>query len=691
VEKIPHCIRDELTMAKTNIRSKIRWGIFGIFALLVISIIFVVPTQFNKAVDAINNTVHLGIPRVPESPFRLGLDLQGGAHLVYSADVNNIPDAERSVAVEGVRDVIERRVNAMGVGESQVQTNKVNDEYRLIIELPGIEDINEAITMIGETPILEFKVQNDEPARDLTQEEEQELKDYNADAKKRAENILKDIENPEDFSTRASEVSEDTTNKNNGGYVGFIPMNSNYPELYDWAKNAQDGDISNTLIESHDGFNILRRDGQRDGQKQVDVSHILICYLGSKSCDNPQYNKEEALAKAQEIYNQANADNFSSLAVEFSTDPTVSQNNGDLGFISQGQTVEAFEQAAFGAETGQIVGPVQTEFGYHIIYKKEERTTIDYELSRIFVATKSAEDIVPPQNEWKNSPLSGKHLERSEVVTDTQTSEVQVALNLNSEGKDLFAQITQEQLQKPVAIFLDGNIISAPVVQTVITDGRAVIRGGFSLAEARLLSQRLNAGALPVSIDLISQQTVGASLGAESLRASLYAGVVGVLLVMLFMLLYYRLPGLLSVIALSVYIALTLALFKLIGVTLTLAGIAGFILSIGMAVDANVLIFERLKEELRDGKSLKAAVEEGFNRAWTSIRDGNVSTLITCALLIWFGSSFVQGFAITLGIGVGLSMFSAITITRVMLRFVVPWFKTRDGGILFRGSHVSKK
>lgn len=237
---------------------------------------------------------------------------------------------------------------------------------------------------------------------------------------------------------------------------------------------------------------------------------------------------------------------------------------------------------------------------------------------------------------------------------------------------------------EPIAIFLDGSPISVPTVQTEITDGRAIISGNFNIQEARLLSQRLNAGALPVPINLVSQQSVGATLGAETLAKSVKAGAVAIVLVMIFMLIYYRLPGLLSIISLSLYIALTLALFKIIGVTMTLAGIGGFVLSIGMAVDANVLIFERLKEELRGGKSLKAAVEEGFLRAWTSIRDGNISTLITCALLIWFGSSFVQGFAMTLAIGILISMFTAITITRLMLRFVVPWFGRR-GNPLFRG------
>ncbi|MBD3311165.1 MAG: protein translocase subunit SecD [Candidatus Magasanikbacteria bacterium] len=297
----------------------------------------------------------------------------------------------------------------------------------------------------------------------------------------------------------------------------------------------------------------------------------------------------------------------------------------------------------------------------------------------------TAADILPPDDPWKNTGLSGKQLEKAEVVSDPQTGAIQVSLLFDEEGKDLFKELTERNISKPIAIFLDGAPISIPTVNSVIPDGRAVIQGNFNLSEAQLLAQRLNAGALPVPVELIAQQSIGASLGAESLQKSLKAGIVGLILVMLFMLIYYRLPGLVSVFSLTLYITLTLAIFKLIGVTLTLAGIAGFILSIGMAVDANVLIFERLKEELKEGKSLKAAVEEGFLRAWTSIRDGNISTLITCVLLIWFGSSFVQGFAVTLAIGILISMFSAITVTRVILRFVVPWFKP-EGGFMFLGS-----
>jgi len=669
---------------KSNLRSKVRWGIVGILALMLIAGFFDAPGYVNKGISKINDVVHLGLPQVPDKEFRLGLDLQGGAHLVYQADVSGIEGDDRGISVEGVRDVIERRVNGMGVGEPVVQTNMVGEDYRIIVELPGVTDISQAIRMIGETPILEFKEENDIPPRELTEEERQQLDEYNTDAEKRANEVLQKINSGEDFVTVVKEYSEDERSKNNDGYMSFLPKVSPYPELYEWAGSVSEGTVSN-LVDSVEGYNILKRGAEQAGEQEVTASHILICYLGARNCEAPVYNKEEAEVKAQEIYEQAQASNFAQLATEHSADPGSKDKGGDLGSFPRGMMIPEFEEAVFAAEVGQIVGPVESEFGYHVIYKRAEDSTKEYELWRILVRTKRETDILPPQNQWKLTGLSGKQLERSEVVTNPQTGAVQVSLSFDSEGKKLFKDITTRNVGKPVAIFLDGQPISVPTVNEPIADGRAVISGSFTIQEAQLLSQRLNAGALPVPVELIAQQSVGATLGAKSLQTSLYAGIVGIIIVMIFMLLYYRLPGLLAVIALSLYVAVVLALFKLIGVTLTLAGIAGFILSIGMAVDANVLIFERLKEELKDGKSLKAAVEEGFIRAWTSIRDGNISTLITCVLLIWFGSSFVQGFAVTLAIGILISMFSAISVTRIMLRFVVPWFKP-EANWLFLGT-----
>jgi protein-export membrane protein SecD len=267
--------------------------------------------------------------------------------------------------------------------------------------------------------------------------------------------------------------------------------------------------------------------------------------------------------------------------------------------------------------------------------------------------------------------LSGKNLKRATVIFDPQTGEPTVQLTWNAEGDKLFGDITGANIGKPLGIFLDGQLISAPTVQSKITGGTAVISGNFTLEETKTLARRLNAGALPVPITLITQQTVDATLGSTSLQKSLFAGMIGFLAVVIFMLLAYRLPGLMAALALCVYTALTLGVFKTVGVTMTLAGIAGFILSIGMAVDANVLIFERVKEELRNNRTVGEALSEGFKRAWNSIRDSNISSLITCGILIWFGTSTVRGFALTLAIGILVSMFTAIVVTRNFMRSTI--------------------
>jgi preprotein translocase subunit SecD len=242
-----------------------------------------------------------------------------------------------------------------------------------------------------------------------------------------------------------------------------------------------------------------------------------------------------------------------------------------------------------------------------------------------------------------------------------------IALEFNKEGGELFAELTGGHVGETIAIYLDGSIISAPVVQQEITGGEAVITGVFTPEEARTLVGRLNSGALPVPIELINTQTIGPSLGAGATTAGVQAGLYGFLLVALFLVFWYRLPGLLAVISLAIYSAIMLALFKSLPVTLTAAGIAGFIISLGIAVDANILIFERMKEELSGGRTVYDAAKQGFARAWSSIRDANVSSLISAVILFWFGSPLIKGFALTFGIGVVVSMLSAIIITRVFL------------------------
>ena len=266
--------------------------------------------------------------------------------------------------------------------------------------------------------------------------------------------------------------------------------------------------------------------------------------------------------------------------------------------------------------------------------------------------------------------LTGKQIKRASLDFDQRTGAAQVILSFNEEGTRLFGELTKKNVGKPIAIYLDGQPISIPTVQTEILSGEAVISGNFTIEEAKTLAQRLQAGALPVPIELSAQQSVGPTLGAQSIADSLKAGLIGLALVMLFMLLFYRIPGLIADIALVFYTALAFAIFKLIPVTLSLSGIAGFILSIGMAVDANVLIFERLKEEFALGKPMSQAIEEAFKRSWTSIWDSNVTTLITCLVLYLFTSSLIKGFALTLAIGVLVSMFTAVTVTRTILRLL---------------------
>ncbi|MBI4426465.1 MAG: protein translocase subunit SecD [Candidatus Kerfeldbacteria bacterium] len=501
-----------------------------------------------------------------ELKVHLGLDLQGGTRLVYDADTTRVKTSDREDALQGVRDVIERRVNAFGVSEPVVQTSRVGDRWRVSVELAGVKDVQEAIRQIGETPLLDFR--ETAAAKQLRSETE---------AKARA---------------------------------------------------------------------------------------------------------DEVAAKVR----QATVD-FATVAKEYSDDPGSKNSGGDLGFARRGQFVPAFEQTLFDTlSDGQVSSPpVKTEFGYHLVKRIESRqvqegdqTILEVHGQHILVAIN---DLSNPEG-YALTGLSGKQLRSAAVQFNPNTGEPEVSLQFDDEGTKLFAEITKRNVGKQVAIYLDNAPISVPVVQQEITGGTAVITGDFTIDEAKTLARRLNAGALPVPITLISQQTVGPTLGQDSVTRSLFAGLVGIAVVMLFMIGFYRVPGLLASIALIAYAVMVLAIFKLWPVTLTLAGVAGFILSIGMAVDANILIFERFREELRAGRPLQSALGEGFRRAWLSIRDSNVSSLITAFILAWFGTSIIKGFAITLAIGIIVSMFSAITISRTFLRLTITAWLDRHRGLI---------
>ncbi len=282
---------------------------------------------------------------------------------------------------------------------------------------------------------------------------------------------------------------------------------------------------------------------------------------------------------------------------------------------------------------------------------------------------------------WIKSDLSGRNLKSATATFDSSQNKLQsepiVSISFDGAGKEKFAELTKNNLESRIAIVLDNKIVSAPTVQSEITDGQAIITGQKDISEAQKLAKRLNEGMLPVPANLVAQQNVGATLGTDSLKKSMIAAIVGLIVLTLFMLIYYRFPGFLAVIALAIYGILALALFKLIPVTLSLASIAGFVLSVGMAIDANVLIFERMKEEIRSGKETLQAVKDGFSRAWPSIRDSNLSSIITAAILYYFGTGPVRGFALTLGIGVLVSMFTAITITRTFMLLIAHTKKSK--------------
>ncbi|MDP2641575.1 MAG: protein translocase subunit SecD, partial [Candidatus Yanofskybacteria bacterium] len=418
--------------------------------------LFVFSSEANKGIGAFNERrpgILPALPLLPEKEFSLGLDLQGGLHLVYEADLSQINPLEYNSAMEGLRDVIERRVNLFGVSEPVVQTEGTGDRRRLIVELAGIESTAQAVQMIGQTPYLEFR----EP--------------------------------------------------------------------------------------------------------------------------KPEY---------QEIVER---------------------------------NLRIFE----GREEGEIEDP-----------------------------------FVPTQ-------LSGRYLQKTTLEFGQIASEPIIQLEFNQEGAQLFGEITSRTIGLPLAIFLDGQLLSAPTVQQQISGGSAQITGSFTREEARQIVRDLNAGSLPVPITILSEEHVGATLGNVSFEKSLKAGLGGLVLVGLFMLFFYKLPGLIASLSLLFYLFVVLAIVKFLGLTLTLAGIAGLVLSIGMAVDANILIFSRLREEVRQNNGLPRALEDAFHRAWPSIRDGNVTTLLVAAVLFWIGSSFVQGFALMLSLGIVLSMFSALFVTRAFL------------------------
>ncbi len=644
-------------------------AIFFLFSTLGL-FVYDFPGVWNQVVD------RLAIPqmvKLPERPFRLGLDLQGGTHLIYEADMKQIPETQKGEALEGVRDVIERRVNAFGVSEPIVQTTSTGGTYRVIVELAGVLNVSDAIAQIGETPVLEFKKQGQQLERDLTAEEKADLSARNLAERKQADAVLARALQGEDFDALLAENTIEPQNEQRGILKGVTADEAGSP-FVDSIKTSRlkKGQVNRTIVETSDGFNILRLDDQKI-EKEMKLSHILICFEGKTGCENPISDLDASL-QIQTILKEVTPENFAQIAKEKSNDPSAVTNGGDLGWAMGSRYVDAFRLAAAALVKGEITTTsIETEFGYHIIYKSDERDAVTYDIKRIVLPRSNEFDILPPSSPWVNTELSGKHLQSATVQFDPNTNAPLVSIQFDKEGGDLFGALTTSLVGQPIGIFLDGQVISAPVVQTAIYGGQAVITGNFTIEESKLLAQRLNAGALPVPVNLLSQQRIGPTLGIVSLQQSVTAALYGFLFVAIYMVVVYRFAGFIAVIALFFFASLNLAMYRLFDVTITLAGIAGFVLSLGIAVDANVLIIERFKEELSAGRGYLSALDEAFRRAWNAIRDGNLTTLIAAVVLYWFSSSFIRGFALTLSIGVLLSMFSAITVARVYSMSLLQW------------------
>jgi SecD/SecF fusion protein len=720
-----------------------RFFSWQIVAILVLSLFF----AFYNAPGEIQTKI---FPWTPDSLAKqhvhLGLDLKGGSQLDYKIDLRKVEQKDQKQIIAGVMEVIEKRVNALGVSEPSIYLSKVGSEDHIIVELAEVKDLEEAKKAVGKTIQLEFK----EKKEKADPEEEKKQMDYaNSVLRKTLDGQGKNftVVGQEEQQANPGKVRYDISEEK------FVDDLSG--EIKTAAQNLSAGQVSPKLItvsneyqmgtsgqlEKVSGVYLVKLDDKKEEvryEKELDASHILIAYAGAeKAATEVKRTESQAEKLAQDILAKAKkGEDFAKLAQENSDDPGSKTKGGvlDSPINKNAGYVTEFKEGALKLEkAGDISDVIKTQFGFHIIKANAVRKDVKQtkvKLEKIFIST------MP--DPWQETGLTGEHFSNAEVKFDQQFFRPYVAIQFNAEGAKLFEQITEKNIGKQVAIFVGGTLISSPVVEAKIPGGSAVINGNFSAEEAQNLAQNLNTGAIPAPILLVGQHTIGSTLGQEALDKSLKAGFIGLLLVAIFMIGWYRIPGLIATIALIVYtltmmflikselpIGLSLAistaiflviLYKILNnddgrgekflsfllsliilffltsvlsspITLTLAGIAGVVLSIGMEVDANILIFERMKEEIQNGHNLVSAVENGFNRAWNSIRDSNFSSLITCAILFYFGSSIIRGFALNLAVGIVVSMFTAITVSRTLLRAVMKT-KLAEKPSLF--AHVKK-
>lgn len=635
----------------------------------------------------------------------LGLDLAGGTELDYRIDLsdaieqNSDDDPSNDVSLnfisESVRDALEARVNPAGVGEIIIKRSQVEAEEHVIIQMPPSANVDKAKADAKQDNRLEFFEE------DPTRISAKKLEIAGELNKMTAWN----------WQSRADEL---TLDKN----VEFIKTEKRFrddlndPELADKLFSASQGTFLSEVIEtqtepeytiSEDGnvefksfpknvIGIVRLTEKASVAREKTIPakagarHILFGYPEANRADeNVKYqSKEESLEEAEKMLaklQEEGVDNFAELAKEFSTEGAAAQSGGDLGEFERERMVPEFSDAVFGMEAlGLVQEVVESSFGFHVIevLKKTPQSTetvYEEQISYEMLGWNSDELI------WIETKLGGAQLENATVGYD-EIGQPIVNLLFDAEGGDLFAELTGHVAAKTceggpcrLGIQVGGRWITQPTVREKIIGRSSQISGNFTFDSAKELADGLNLGAIDAPVILSGQISITPELGHEQLSKSLKAGLFGFIAIMIFLIIMYRFMGVIAAVALTLYASIFVMMLKIwpesFGgpIVLTLAGIAGIVLSIGLAVDGNILIFERLKEELKRGRNLEQAVDLGFERAWTAIKDSNLTTLLTCLILFSFGSSVIKGFAITLIVGTLLSMFTAVTISRNLLRF----------------------
>ncbi len=594
----------------------------------------------------------------------LGLDLQGGSHLVYQSrkiddDGEPIP-APSADQMDSLKKIIERRLNSSGLGEPIVQ---VLGQDRLLVQIPGVSDPEKAKDLIGETAQLEFKHRS---IRVLSTLEfaEGEIIGY------RIAEITPELFLPAEDDGEAENVESesDPTEKTENADAGESDSANDEDDATANAEDDEGAEDETAAVPGPPGLELEFNEAGFAKFSAIvnDMRDSLIPSPGTGRAYPDQLILPLAVGDAPEVgvlYQQVALVDGGQL-ITLGGDPFIREIVGTTKFVID------LSEAFFNSDDPLADAQARLDPERKFELKLMEGSVLD----DIGLTGEDLARAYPGQNQTSGAPI--------------------VNLQFNSEGTKKFAEITTKiaGTDDQIAIFLDDDELIAPVAQQAITGGNAFISGqGFTIERVRDIALLLEAGRLPFDIELQLERDVDAILGSDSLEKSVRAGVVGLILVFLFMLLYYRMPGLIAASALLIYALMLIAIFKMLPVTLTLSGVAAAILSVGMAVDANILIFERMKEEMRAGRTLLSAINIGFNRAWSAIRDSNVSTLITAGILYWFsdtlGATVVQGFAATLAIGVMLSMFSAIFVSRTLLRIValtvigrkLRWFVPTEG------------